>query len=945
MRCSACTVLLLLLVALPVAAEEAAGVSNADYVRAVTRGAGAMPGQQPYPSEREAAFRARMEARKDALLAERAPVAHPVLYTDAERDRARANVASSAWAREWRDSQIALADYLVAQPDGWIAQMIPFAAPAHGYGFTCPHCVGEQSQEAVGYSLARWSYKTPEALQCTACGQTYPDAAYPETATLELPRTGHTVTYYLNDAERAHPDDRSGRHAWHWVGYPIHVSFSGLIRERKIRFMTGAAESLALAYLFTGDARYAAATRDVLTRFARAFRVWPYRDYWDSYADCDPLYAAWHHDALPLTWKRHLSERAFEDDTVSRARMLRNYWGAGRLHVSTGGISSLPALAAAYDLTCMARHADGTPVWPQADRTRVERDLLLEFIFEGEPFVGGAGRATNASNKAPRIYNAMAVVAKTLGLAPLADIALRGYERVRDESFNPDGFCTESPSYNNMYLSQLLRVPEALHGFTWPEDFDARQGRVDYYRSDPLLRRMYRGILWTLLPSGEYIPLSDTRLNRQPADHLVHFGLRRYPDLFAGTAPRLGASRMSRYALFQLDEARLQEDAPLVLPETLFPDWGTALLRHGTGTAAHTLSLSFSPWGGHRQYDNLSIFYDAGGQALLSDLGYVGDMPVNDWIKATHSHNLVVVDDARQLREERRPQFELMAGSPLATVVEASSRAYPQCSEYRRRVTLLKVAPGVSFAVDLFRVRGGARHAYRVVSELASSDAAEGVLQVQHVDLAPEPPLPEVGASLARDAIYGRRDVRTATPWQTPWHATWHEPGGAYRLWMCTPVDHVEAANAPGQRSLDEAGRRVRMVDAVREGAALSSVFVAVHEPRLPHYVYRRRRAARRGGGRPACCRAAHRPRGRYVLCVARFRAGGTDRRHPLCRRGCRAADARRPGAPLDGGRGGTIGGAGGAAGGCAAAGVRGGARRPGGEHTDCERRTALARG
>ncbi len=821
-------VVLLLHATLFAYAQGTPELTKEDYVKAVTRGAGLMPGQTAGPSPEEEAFRSEIEARKDCLLEYSPNVAHPILYTEDDLARARRNAETSDWAKQWRDTHIALADYVTAQPPEWIVSMLPEETPGHCYGFTCPNCVGVKSQEAVGNSIAGWSRENPEVLTCRACGQVYPDAAYRETAELLMPRSGHRITYYLNERERAEPEDRSGKLAWHWVGHPMHVSFTGLIREKKIGFMRKAAESLAFAYAFTGETRYAVAAREVLTRYAHCYRNWLYHDYWDGYADCDPLYAAWHDKALPLVWKRHLCEQAFAKDSVEKAAMLQTYWGAGRVHPSTDGVSGVATLALAYDLTCMAKTAGGSPVWGEAERRLVERDLLVEYILGAEPYAGGPGKATNANNKAPRIYNAMAAVAKCLGIPALADTALRGYECVRDGSFNADGFSTESPSYNNMYLSQLLRVPETLHGFTWPEGFEARQGRVDYYASDAKLRLMYRAILQTLLPSGHYLPLSDTHVDSRPSASLIHMGLKRYPGFFAGTAPRLGAARMSEYAMFRLTQEALESATGLRLSETCFPDWQTAILRHFTCPAGITLTLAFNPWGGHRHQDNLALFYDIGGRTILGDQGYVGDMPMNAWIRSTLSHNLVVVDQQEQRRSGRQPEFQLMATSPLASVVEAFTDAYAQCTEYRRRTVLVKGPGAASFAIDLFRVTGGKHHAFRVYSECASSDSPDGTLSFEGVPMPPETPLPQVGASMAREDIFGLRDVRSAAP-SGPWQATWRDEELAYRLWMLSDCGRVEASNGPGQRDRKETGRRVRYVDAVREGNNLSSTYLAVH--------------------------------------------------------------------------------------------------------------------
>ena len=808
---------------------------KAEYVHAVTRGAGLLPWQEKGPSLAETSFREVIESRKDALL-ERAQVIHPALISPEALARAKENIATRDWAKGWLDNQLYLANQLIEKDQAWIEHMLPTEAPSHAYGFTCPACVGDKSQEAVGHSLIKWSWTNPDTFSCRKCNQVFPHPDYPETQDLLLPRTGYTISYYLNDAERANPDDRSGKLAWHWVGHPIHVSFSGILNESKIKFMYGAARSLGFAYLFTEDPRYAASARAILVRYAQCYRNWPYRDYWDTYADCDPMYAAWHDKSLPLEWKRHLAEEVFNNDTFDKARMMQTYWGAGRVHPSTDAISALGHFAHAYDLTRNAIHADGTPVWDAASIRTVERDLLLEYIMSAEPYAGGAGEANNQNNKAPRIYNAMAFIGKALGLPEYIETALKGYECVRDASFLHDGFSTESPAYTNMYLSQLLVLPETLHGYTWPDYYSHREGTVDLYKTDTQLRMMYRSVLDTLLPDGTYLPLSDTRVGTKPSLHILQRGLRRYPEYYSGVIPTLYPNATSEYAIFNLSDEELKKDTGLPASELYYPAWQTAILRHGEGPEASTLSMVLNPEGGHRHYDNLALFYNDGGYNLLGDLGYVGDMPVNKWIKSTQSHNLVIVDGEDQQFTGRNPEFHFMATSPIASVVEASSDAYPQCSVYKRRVILLKINEHDSIAIDIFTVKGGNEHRYRVFSDLASSDAPEGSLTFTGIDMPEEAPLPETGNSLKSEDIFGLRDVRQGEIKEGNSTVTWREKGKAHRMtlatqWMWT----VEAANGPGQRSLQEAGRRVHYVDILRDKKEMEnqgnrSTFCTIHE-------------------------------------------------------------------------------------------------------------------
>ena len=172
-----------------------------------------------------------------------------------------------------------------------------------------------------------------------------------------------------------------------------------------------------------------------------------------------------------------------------------------------------------------------------------------------------------------------------------------------------------------------------------------------------------------------------------------------------------------------------------------------------------------------------------------------------------------------------------MATSPMASVIEASSDAYPQCTEYRRRVILLKINEHDSVAIDIFTVKGGSEHRYRVFSDLATSDTPDGTLTFTGIDMPEEAPLPNTGNSLKPEDIFGLRDVRTATPTGNTVQATWSQPDKQYRLTLFTDQSMtIEASNGPGQRSLEEAGRRVRYVDAVRKGEDLRSTFIAVHE-------------------------------------------------------------------------------------------------------------------
>ena len=474
--------------------------TKTDYVDAVVRGAGLMPWQKPGVSEEEKEFREHIEARKTRMLQNRDRVEHPALLSKEAIERIRRKREEDPSVESWAQSSINFANTVIEKGEGYIEEMIPELTPTNPYGFTCPHCVGKQSQEGVGSRIVGWSHESPEQIFCRTCGQTYPDEKYPETIELKAPRSGQTFTYYVNEKQRANPENKTGELAYHWVGYPVHISFTGIVRGKKILHLKSALNALAYAYLFTEEVKYAEKTKEILLRFAECYPNWLYHDYWDTIADCDPMYAAWHDKSLPIEWKRHLSTNAYRNDTMEKAGMLQTYWGCGRIHPSTDGISGLDRICEAYDLVVTATYPDGSPVWSDEEKTKVERDFILEYVIGGEPFVGGEGKADEENNKAPRVYHAQAAVAMCLGIPELADVAIRGYEVVRDNSFLYDGMSTESPSYTNMYLSQLIAIPEKLYGFEWPSDFEAREGVYDPYADDWRLELMYRAVLDQLDP-------------------------------------------------------------------------------------------------------------------------------------------------------------------------------------------------------------------------------------------------------------------------------------------------------------------------------------------------------------------------------------------------------------------------------------------------------------
>ena len=203
----------------------------------------------------------------------------------------------------------------------------------------------------------------------------------------------------------------------------------------------------------------------------------------------------------------------------------------------------------------------------------------------------------------------------------------------------------------------------------------------------------------------------------------------------------------------------------------------------GGGSASRTaFYYNGYEYGGHRHHDTLGISYLALGREFVSDRGYIWDDPRNAWTKSTLSHNIVTVDGGNQNGENRLSRLELFGVSPFVEVTRASADAYSQCDRYERTCVLVRLPDGGTYAVDLFRVRGGKLHQYCL-------NCNGGLIGLTGAD--PQPVDLE---------IKWLSNLRTASPKGT-FSATWEHEGARLDMIMLNPVDRLIVADATGWRN------------------------------------------------------------------------------------------------------------------------------------------------
>ena len=708
------------------------------------------------------------------------------LYKAEDVANARLNVQRHRWAQQivagWRRR---VAPFM-EQDRPFVEVMIDELTPWSLYGQNCPACVNKQSSMGE-CNLYKWSIARPDELKCKYCGTVYPNSKYPETGTLVCPKMGQTFTYYETEAERAHPEDKSGKYAFRWASWPNHTSWTGIIRSKKAGYVVNMTLPLAKLYAVTGEVRYAERAAWILDRFARVFPNYLFHSYNGTYADCPPAEAARELGRNPRAGR-------FPKDVIvnpcglhqykDHARLNVGFWGAGRYSCSGGDGNTILQMLVAYDLIRDAQHADGTPVLsPEVDH-RIRNDLLLAGCDDSENWKDinnkcGPGRALSAA-------------AGILFERPeSARHALHGFQQLMDQCFHPDGFCVESPSYSSMHLSLMRDIPEILRGYSDPAGFQPADGKriddldpfVDLDRYRLALESMVR----MLAPRRRYPVIGDTHYRAGLSTIWAEILADRYGDRYAALLETVQGKPLtkagSEYALWYRNvDIKTTSDTSLPLHSEWFPGWHVAVLRAGDPGGDTTFYLNGYAMHGHRHYDTLGILYHAGAKELASDRGYIWDDPRNAWTKSTLAHNLVTVDGRNQISKGRRSHLELFATAPELEVVQASANAYTQCDRYQRTCALIQLPEKQSYVVDIFRVQGGKRHQYGLNGN--GNLIALSTTEPQPID----------------EEIKWLDNLRAATP-SEPFTATWEYQDMRIDLTMLSPIDRLIVADAPGWRS------------------------------------------------------------------------------------------------------------------------------------------------
>jgi hypothetical protein len=611
-------------------------------------------------------------------------------------ETARRNIEKHDWAKRLRDGLVDSADAVPATDSAYLERMIPRETPNSQLFTMCPVCEG-----APVHGQYDWVPSEPDRLTCTTCKTVYPNPDYPEDFVIQTDfGGGQEITYYAGKS-------------WDLIGFPFVSSWTANIRARKTSHMANLARKLATAYVLSGNVDYAAGTRDILVRFAQVYPGYMVHSGYGEFSDLDAVTASERINDLP-------GPELVIPPNKPDNKLHVGYWMAGR---ATGvGMEGtfLSAVAVAYDLTCEAT-SDGEAVYSADDRETIERDLLLEgtILLTADP---------GFNNKSATNRSAVGMVGLCLGEPNLVRFGLEGFRHFVRGWFLDDGMTSESPGYGYMTLGGISGFGDAVHGYSDPEGYKGPDGRLDNLDiyGDSAYRGVFAGYVNSRLPNGGYGVIADDSTSVRMSLDVADIIAARYPGPdHTALLTEIGNDDLEthggEYALFhrnpeiaQAPEIAAAPGARIPLNDHFFPVLRIGLLRTGEIGRDSTALISASDWGGHHHEDSLNLTYCKDGHEALTDLGYLWDRPDKAMTVRTSAHNTVLVNGQSQRREGRGGNLHAFDSTSRVKVLDVSSSAYDEATEYARSAVVVDHGRGQSYLLDTFRVCGGGTHDYLI---------------------------------------------------------------------------------------------------------------------------------------------------------------------------------------------------------------------------------------
>lgn len=149
---------------------------------------------------------------------------------------------------------------------------------------------------------------------------------------------------------------------------------------------------------------------------------------------------------------------------------------------------------------------------------------------------------------------------------------------------------------------------------------------------------------------------------------------------------------------------------------TLLFDYGTLILKSGTGDEQRGALMRFGPTLNHGHNDELGLTFYAYGREFSADPGYFNTHFRYGFTTSSVAHNVLVANRKNQLRVPSSGG-ELISWTDGRTFRSAEVNnpgcyQYEGISEYRRRVAVVDISEKDSYIIDVFRAQGAEVYDY-----------------------------------------------------------------------------------------------------------------------------------------------------------------------------------------------------------------------------------------
>lgn len=342
-------------------------------------------------------------------------------------------------------------DELLSLSERDVLELIPKTSGL--YFVNCANChSGTQEQSPFA-----WDIHQPDKMVCKACGQVYPDPAFPEEGVIEL---NNSIEY------RYYEDDEGKRYF-----------FQGRLWDLKRRYLVSKAREFAEGYDLTGREDLARRSGLILYGFARTFPGWalhfelPYRpkEFWSYNEGPSPVprYKSWR--ICKWTWWDYLG---VDTDLIEAYKFI-------------AGSQALKDLADDYNVDI---------------HKAIREDLfgqMVEHAMRNEEYY---------SNMSPVFWKSVVRAAEAMEEPRYIEEMAQRFTFFMENRFQYDGFWFENtPSYHNQTVGTLKTFLRSM------EEVSRSLGlKALPLKGQDLLREAEMAVEKLRLPNGRYAPTNDT---------------------------------------------------------------------------------------------------------------------------------------------------------------------------------------------------------------------------------------------------------------------------------------------------------------------------------------------------------------------------------------------------------------------------------------------------